>query len=166
MRMKKKERESQDLLFALIYGGRRSDRELGRVLGVSQPTVTRKRGNLEREGLIREYTIIPDLLKMGYDFIAITFLSFSESRPELFEQAREWTKKQTCVIFAANGEGLLKDSCMVSVHKDYGSYSKLMTHLRRDWQPNLKEAESFIISLARPDLLVKPFSFRYLEANK
>jgi len=164
--MKKKERESQDLLFALIKGGRRSDRELGRALGVSQPTVTRKRTGLEKEGFVQGYTIIPDMAKMGYDFIALTFLSFSEGTPELFARAREWTKKEPCVVFAANGEGLLKDSCMISAHKDYGSYSKLISRLKQDWQPNLKEVESFFISLGRPELIVKPFSFRYLEANK
>ena len=164
--MSRKERESQDLLFALIKGGRRSDRELARALGVSQPTITRKRSSLEKEGFVQGYTIIPDMAKMGYDFIALTFLSFSEGTPELFDRAREWTKKEPCVVFAANGEGLSKDSCMISAHKDYGSYSKLISRLKADWQPNLKEVESFFISLGRPELMVKPFSFRYLEANK
>lgn len=164
--MKRKERETQELLFALMKGARRSDRELARVLGMSQPTVTRYRTSLEKEGLVRGYTIVPDMAKMGYDFMAFTFLSFSEGTPELFDRAKEWTKKETCVIFAANGEGLSKDSCMISIHKDYGSYSKLISRLRRDWQPNLKEVESFFISLGRPELLVKPFSFRYLEENK
>jgi len=43
---------------------------------------------------------------MGYDFIAVTFLSFAEARPELFSKAKEWTKNQPSVIFAANGEAL------------------------------------------------------------
>jgi len=154
------------LLFALMKGARRSDRELAKTLGISQPTVTRQRTVLEKEGYIQEYTVIPDLVKMGYDFVAVTFLSFAEDSPELFDKARKWTKARPCVIFAANGEGLSMNSIMVSVHKNYASYSKLITELRRDWQPNLKNTETFIISLARPELWVKFFSFRHLEDNK
>jgi DNA-binding Lrp family transcriptional regulator len=163
--MDRREQENLRLLFAFIKGARRSDRELARVLKVSQPTVTRKRAALEKEGYIKEYTVIPDLSKMGYDFIAITFLSFAEDRPELFEKAREWTNRRPCIIYATNGEGLGMNSIMMSVHTDYASYSKLITELRRDWQPNLRNTETFIVSLARSDVLIKPFSFRYLEGN-
>jgi DNA-binding Lrp family transcriptional regulator len=163
--MDRKEREDLELLFALIKGARRSDRELSKVLKVSQPTVTRKRAKLEKDGYVKEYTIIPDLAKMGYDFVAVTFLSFAEDRPELFDKAREWTKNKSCVIFAVNGEGMGMNSIMVSAHMNYASYSKLITALRRDWQPNLKNVESFMISLARPDLVIKPFSFRHLEGK-
>jgi len=154
------------LLYEMISGARRSDRELAKALKISQPTATRQRTILERESYIKEYTVIPDLVKFGYDFVAVTFLSFAEDRPELFDKARKWTKARPSIIFAANGEGLSMNSIMVSVHKNYASYSKLITELRRDWQPNLKNAETFIISLARPELWIKPFSFRYLEDNK
>lgn len=154
------------LLYEMIKAARRSDRELAKALKVSQPTVTRQRTVLEKEKYIIEYTVIPDLVKLGYDFVAVTFLSFAEDRPELFAKARQWTKARPSIIFAANGEGLSMNSIMVSVHKNYASYSRLITELRRDWQPNLKNAETFIISLARPELWIKPFSFRYLEENK
>jgi len=52
--MSKKEQERLRLLFALIKGARRSDRELARTLRISQPTITRKRTQLEKEGYIRE----------------------------------------------------------------------------------------------------------------
>jgi DNA-binding Lrp family transcriptional regulator len=163
--MDKKEHENLRLLFALIKGARRSDRDLSKVLKISQPTVTRKRTKFEKEGYIKEYTVVPDLAKIGYDFVAVTFLSFAEDRPELFDKAREWTKSRPSIIYAVNGEGMGMNSIMVSIHMNYASYSKLITELRRDWQPNLKNIETFIISLARPELLIKPFSFRYLEGN-
>jgi DNA-binding Lrp family transcriptional regulator len=163
--MNRKEHEDFRVLFALMKGARRSDRELAKALNVSQPTVTRKRAKLEKEGYIKEYTIIPDLVKMGYDFIAVSFLSFNEDRPELFDKAREWAKNRPCVVFAANGEGLGMNSIMISVHANYASYSRLITELRRDWQPNLRNTETFIISLARPELFIKPISFRYLEGD-
>jgi DNA-binding Lrp family transcriptional regulator len=163
--MNKKEREDLELLFALIKGARRSDRELARVLNTSQPTVTRKRTKLEKEGYVKEYTVIPNLAKMQYDFLAVTFLSFAEDRPDLFDKARKWVKDRPCIIYGTNGEGMGMNSIMISVHMNYASYSKLITELRRDWQPNLKDIQTFMVSLARPDLLIKPFSFRYLEDN-
>jgi DNA-binding Lrp family transcriptional regulator len=161
--MSTKEKEKIKLLYELIRGPRRSDRELAKVLKVSQPTVTRKRTLLEREGLIEEYTIVPNLVKIGFEIIAFTFLAFTESTSGLIEKAREWCKKHPNIVFASDGEGLGMNSVIVSVHKNYASFSKLITVLRQDWQPNLKDAQSFIISVNRPELTVKSFSFRYLE---
>jgi DNA-binding Lrp family transcriptional regulator len=158
-----KEKERMKLLFELIKGARRSDRELAKTLKISQPTVTRKRTRLEMEGLIEEYTIVPNLARIGFEIIAFTFLAFTESTPELLERAREWCRKQPNVIFASDGEGLGMNSIIISMHKNYASFSKLITTLRQDWQPNLKDAQSFILSMNRPELTVKPFSFRYLE---
>jgi DNA-binding Lrp family transcriptional regulator len=158
--------QDMKLLFELIKGARRSDRELARITGVSQPTITRTRTRLEKEGFIREYTIIPDLKKMGYELFAFTFLSFAEDRQDLFDKAREWTRKQPCVIFANQGEGLGKNSIMLSLHRNYAGYTKLISLLRQDWQPNLTGEQSFIISLDRADLMIKQFSFRYLKSDE
>jgi DNA-binding Lrp family transcriptional regulator len=160
-------KESQDLklLLALIRGARRSDRDLAEILKVSQPTVSRRRTKLENEGYKQEYTAIPDLTKMGYDFVAMTFLKFNEESPELFNKAREWTRKRSSIIYVTNGEGMEANSIMFSVHTNYASYSKLLEELRRDWQPNLTNIQTFMISLARPELLIKPLSFRYLDGN-
>lgn len=163
--MTDKKEDRVKLLFELVKNARRSDRELAKALKISQPTVTRKRAMLEKEGFVREYTIIPNLAKVDYEFVAMTFLAFTESKPELVERAREWTKKQPCIVFAADGEGLGMNSIMVSVHKSYASFSKLITKLRQDWQPNLKDMQSFITSLTRPELFIKEFSFKHLEAN-
>jgi DNA-binding Lrp family transcriptional regulator len=163
--MRVKEQDMK-LLFELIKGARRSDRELARITGVSQPTITRTRTRLEKEGFIKEYTIIPDLKKMGYELLAFTFLSFTEDRPDLFDKAKEWTGKQPCVIFANNGEGLGMNSIMMSLHTNYASYTKLISRLRQDWQPNLTGEQSFIISLDRTDLMIKQFSFRHLKSNE
>jgi DNA-binding Lrp family transcriptional regulator len=161
--MRDKEKERRVLLHELIKGARRSDRELAKVLRISQPTITRKRRRLEGEGFIREYTIIPDLAKLGYEIVAFTFLAFTEAKSELLDKAREWARKQPNIVFAGDGEGLGMNSMFVSVHKNYASFSNLITRLRQDWQPNLKDAQSFILSVDRPELTVKPFSFRYLE---
>lgn len=59
------------LLFALIKNSKRSDRDLAKRLGFSQPTVTRSRKALEKEA-IEQYTIIPNLSYLGFDMIAFT----------------------------------------------------------------------------------------------
>lgn len=66
-----------DLLHELMKNSKRSDRELAKVVGVSQSTITRTRKNLEKTEYIHEYTIIPALEKLGFEIIALNFLSTS-----------------------------------------------------------------------------------------
>jgi len=163
--MARKETKDLKVLSALIRGARKSDRELAKTLKVSQPTVTRKRTELEKKGYISEYTLIPDLTKMGFDFVAFTFLKFAEHRHEIIDRAQVWARRRSCVIYATDGEGMGMNSLMVSVHEDYAGYSKLLSELQQDWQPNLTSTQTFMVSLARPELLIKPLSFRYLDGN-
>ena len=48
--------------------------ELARILGVSQPTLTRNRKKLEDSGMIQDYTIIPNFREMGFKILALTFI--------------------------------------------------------------------------------------------
>ena len=57
-------KRSMNLLLELLKDSKRSDREIAKVLGVSQPTVSRMRGRLVKEGMIKEFTVIPDLVRM------------------------------------------------------------------------------------------------------
>jgi len=155
-----------NLLLELLKDSKRSDRELAKVLRVSQPTVSRTRNRLTKEGFIRDFTIIPDFAKLDYQIAAFTLLRFSERTPELLEKAREWTKNQPSIIFAADGEGLGMGAIMISIHKNYADFSRLITTLKQDWQPNLREAESFLFSVSRPELVAKPFSLKYLAEQE
>jgi hypothetical protein len=82
------------------------------------------------------------------------------------EKAREWVKNLPSVVFAADGEGLGMGAVMVSIHKDYADYSRLISTLKQDWQPNLRDAESFLFSVKRPELVAKPFSLKYLAGQE
>jgi DNA-binding Lrp family transcriptional regulator len=55
-----------------IKNSRISDRELAKKVGVSQPTITRKRTIYEKERLL-EYTSIPNFQKLGIEIMAFTF---------------------------------------------------------------------------------------------
>jgi DNA-binding Lrp family transcriptional regulator len=61
------------IIAELIKNSHRSDRELARVIGVSQPTVTRSINRLEKEGIIKDYAMIPDFRKLGYQIMGVSF---------------------------------------------------------------------------------------------
>lgn len=154
--MKKKDRS---LLFELLKNSKRSDRELAKVLGVSQPTVTRNRSKLVKEEVIREFTVIPDFVKMGYEIMAISLL---KTRKPLNEP--EVTKNCPNMILLAEGEGLGKDTVMISLHKNYTEYSRFVTEHRMHCGENLKDYESMIVSLK--GTIVKPLSLKYLAEEQ
>lgn len=150
------------LLFELIRNSKKSDRELAKVLGVSQPTVTRTRRRLEKESKIREYTAILDWANMGYEIAAFTFVDIS-SDAEIVNKAEEWTRKRHEIVFASGGEGMGMNSVMVSLHKDYTSFLDFISEFRRQWADIVKEVSSFVVSLrAKDPLIAKSFSFKYL----
>jgi DNA-binding Lrp family transcriptional regulator len=60
------------LISELMKNSRRSDRELAKAIGTSQPTVSRMIQKLEKQGIISEYTMIPDFTKLGYSLLTIS----------------------------------------------------------------------------------------------
>ena len=64
----------QKLLRELLKNSKRSDRDLAKILKVSQPTITRTRHKLEKSGMIQDYTIIPDFEKMGFEILVVTLI--------------------------------------------------------------------------------------------
>jgi DNA-binding Lrp family transcriptional regulator len=77
-----------------MKNSRRSDRQLAKALSVSQPTVTRTMAKLEKEGMIKEYTIVPDFTKLGYTLLAVTFVKLKESlTPDQTAKARDPARK-------------------------------------------------------------------------
>jgi DNA-binding Lrp family transcriptional regulator len=148
------------LLFELIKNSKRSDRDLAKILGISQPTVTRLRKILEREA-IKQYTIIPNFSYFGFDILALTFFHSKELVHPLFDKGKEWAKDQPNVVFISSGQGIEADAVMVSVHKDYADFVKFYQAFRRDWGKYLENFEIFLISLSG-SVIMKHFTFNYL----
>ncbi len=142
------------LVSELMKNSRRSDRELAKVLGISQPTVTRLRTRLEKEGVIKEYTMIPDFSKLGYTIMALTFI---EHRKELdpkekdeivrigLERARQEDTTET--IMAERGMGLGYDAVVISYQKDYPSHVNHINKLKQFSHMNPSNVQSFLINL-------------------
>ena len=155
------------LLFEFVKNCKRSDREIAKIVGVSQPTITRKRAKLVETGLIRQFTAIPSLDKIGYEIAALTFTSTKTSNggnPKgLRDEERDWAEKQDEVVFAGSGLGMGMDGVIVSVHKNYTDYQKFLVELRTRWAEHIKNTQSFILSLRDGETTTKDFSFASLE---
>jgi len=64
------------------------------------------------------------------------------------------------IIFTSNGHGFGMDTMMMSVHKSYADYVKLMKAVRNEWGNYLLETNSFIVSL-QEDVVGRMMSFRH-----
>ena len=141
------------LIGELMKNSRRSDRDLSKVIGVSQPTVSRMVKRLEAEGYIKEYTMIPDFRKLGYELVALTFLKLKGSLShEETQKARETVKERIKeskfpIVMLERGMGLGYDGVLVSVYENYASYTEHMNLLRTYPFLELSRLESFMISL-------------------
>lgn len=161
-----KEEKMTKLLRELILNSKRSDRELAKAIGASQPTVTRNRKLLEK--YIRSYTVVPEFGKIGYEIVALTFAkskAFStEDMDKRVKEAHEWTLKHANVIFASDGEGLGKDTVMISIHRDYSRYAEFIREYTVSFAESASDVQSFIVSL-KTGKLAKPFDLTYLSED-
>jgi DNA-binding Lrp family transcriptional regulator len=158
-----------DLLYELIKNSRRSDRDLAKILHVSQPTVTRMRKKLETNDFILEYTLVPNFAKLGFEIVSFTFLNVARScieanisPKELSQKAHKWIAQNKHVIFAGTGEGIRGKNCVVvSLHRNFTDYTSFISAFRQQWEKNILDVESFIVTLR--GTMPKSFSFRHLE---
>jgi DNA-binding Lrp family transcriptional regulator len=108
------------LLQELLRDSSRSDRELAKALGTSQPTLSRIRRNLIEDKTVKNYTVIPDFYKMGYRLLAITLvkskfnLGSLEQRELSDTRARNWMMKKPNIVFCDRCRGLGMDGIMIS----------------------------------------------------
>jgi DNA-binding Lrp family transcriptional regulator len=141
------------LIYELLRNSRRSDRDLAKAIGTSQPTVTRIRSKLEKEGYVREYTIIPDFARLGFELLAITFLKLKRVLgEEEIEKARKIAKerlKRASIPFfmLERGMGLGYQGVIISFHEDYASYLALRDWLKEFTFIEIGEIESFLVNL-------------------
>jgi len=150
------------LLCQLLRNSRTSDRELARLIGVSQPTITRTRSKLEQQGVI-EYGGVPNLGKLGFEILAFTFAKEkSESERDVkVPNNKNFINNHPNLIFVSTGRSSFSDNIAVSVHKNYSDYARYMQEIRESWARNMTISDSFIISLTTDNIL-RTITFRYL----
>jgi DNA-binding Lrp family transcriptional regulator len=168
--MKRLKAVDYGLLWELIKDSRRSDRQLARALGTSQPTVTRKRAIIEKS-FIDGYTAIPKWDKIGFQLVVFTLVKHKikytapEERRISLKKVGEWMMKQPNVVFALEGQGFGWDGVCVSFHKSYSDFVDFITRHNSELSDFLIETQSFIADLT-PAAIVKPFHLKYLEKTK
>jgi len=132
------------LVSELMKDSRRSDRQLAKALNVSQPTVSRTIKKLQKEGIIKEYTMIPDFHKLGFEILAITFLVVNKE-PDSKEFERTLSTFQNILMFE-RGLGLKYSHVVVSLHEDYSSYAEFERRLKQNsWK--VTDSASFLVNL-------------------
>jgi DNA-binding Lrp family transcriptional regulator len=155
------------VLSELMKNSKQSDRELAKIIGVSQPTVTRTRARLEKEGVIQEYTAIPDFAKLGYEILAITFVKLrkvlspaelDKARKDSVETMKTAPKE---IILLERGVGLGSDWTFITLHKTYASYLKFREWLTHFSFLEMTGIESFLVSL-KDKIRYKPLTFKTL----
>ena len=151
------------LLLELLRDSKRSDRELAKVLDVSQPTVSRMRSRLVKEGIIQDFTVIPDFVRMGYEIMAINCFK-SKSSKELAEKAQKWMMSKPNIIFAAAAQGMGKNGIMISLHRDYTDFSNFLVEVMAEDETVMKEYDTMLVSLK--GRIVKPLSLKYLAEQE
>lgn len=158
------------VLSELMKDSRRSDRELARAIDSSQPTVTRTRTRLEKKGYIKEYTMIPDFHKLGYEIMALTFFKYKKRFDEekvkkakaiLGESVRKGPFE---IVMAERGMGCGFNAVMISIHKDYKSFVELTSWAQEFYELELGEFDSFLVDLA-DEVRYRPLTFSLLAKH-
>ena len=147
------------LFCELLKDSKRSDRELAKLLGVSQPTVTRTRHKLVREGWVRQFTVVPDFLKMGFTILAISCFQ-SQLNNGVGEGAGMRALSKPNVVYAAECHCMGMNAVVFSLHKSYSDYVKFLREFRAENGADLRKEESLIISLEGS--AIKSFGFKHL----
>ena len=164
--MKEIERKT---LSELIKNSRRSDRELAKAIGTSQPTATRIRTKLEKEGYIKEYTTVPSLSKIGYAILALTFMKLDLKHslpPKNLGEFRKihydaLSKNPNALMLVKRGMGLGYDAVVISLHQDYSSCDKFRTFIRQNMTERITDMDTFLVNLEEEQNSL-PFSFNLL----
>jgi DNA-binding Lrp family transcriptional regulator len=123
------------LISELMKNSRRSDRELAKATGVSQPTVSRMIKKLESERVIKGYSLIPDFRKLGFEILALTFLDIKD------EPTMDSLQN---VVMCERGLGLKNNCVLISLHEDFPSYLEFKRQLEL---LNQSKSESFLVDL-------------------
>jgi DNA-binding Lrp family transcriptional regulator len=132
--------------------------------------VSRIRKRLEKEGFIKEYTIIPDFPKIGYKLMALTFLRLGkfygpEEIKEIRNKIREKLKTAPNeIVQFQKGTGLDYHGVIVSFHKDYAESRRFVDWIRTLNFVELDDMNQFIIRLD-DEVQFRPLTFKTLAKH-
>ena len=161
------------LLQEYLKDSNRSDKQIAKTLGVSQPTISKMKNRLLDEGLVRHFSAIPDFAKIGYEIMAFSFIKFNseaisdfsmEDVTRIKKRAIAWAESNPCIIFDSMVEGMGIDAINISLHKDYVTYQEFLRESKKKWGNMMAEVQFAIVDLVGN--VAKPLSFKYLGECK
>ena len=154
------------ILFELMKDSHRSDRQLAKSLGVSQPTVTRRRAMLE-ENYIEGYTVIPKFGQIGFEMAALTFIKsklkfkIGDEKAEALKKMKDWYMKQPNVILVLDGRGMGWDAVCISLHENFANFAEFIRAHDAELSEWVVESQTFHADL-KAGITIKPFHLKYL----
>ncbi len=104
-------------------------------------------------GVIKEYTMIPDFNKLGYDLMSFTCVKMkqglnSEEEKEFHKYVSKFEKEHPhAELISVKGIGLNKDYAFVSFFKDFSTYCEINRLSRAVPYSDINEAQSFLVDL-------------------
>jgi DNA-binding Lrp family transcriptional regulator len=159
------------LISELMKNSRTSDRELAKRLGVSQPTVSRVRAKLEKEGYIKEYTVVPEFVKLGYQLASFNLVKLKKDlSKEEMEEARQISMKDMVekapneIVLFNRGIGGGYTAVLVSFHKSYSDFRKLIERMKEYPFIDISATLSFLVDL-NDEIQYRPFTFSTLAKH-
>ncbi|MDG6222964.1 MAG: Lrp/AsnC family transcriptional regulator [Candidatus Bathyarchaeota archaeon] len=163
----KKKEKMHSLLNELLIDSSRSDRELGKIIGVSQPTISRTKKILVKKGVIQGFSAIPNFFQIGYELMALTFVKIKTNLSSIEERKKghniviEWMNKQNNVVFASYCRGCDSDGLMISFHPNYKDFDHFIQKHNRELGYLLIDVKSALVNLDN-DQIIKAFNFKHL----
>ena len=101
------------ILRTLLSEARLSSRQIARKTGVSIGTVLSRMKKMEQAGIIKEYSVIVDYEKLGYELTVVVEMTISKGR--LSEIAKEIAKApNVCCVYNVTG---LTDAMVIAKFK-------------------------------------------------
>lgn len=155
------------MLFTLMAMGHKSDRAISKVLGVNNTTLSRRRKKLEQEGYIKEYTIMPDFNKLGFNIIVVSLTSTNDPvPPQHSEEFRKFLDKRPEILCILEDQGASEKTWFsISVHKNYDDWLDMLNEGQKDsimikYRPQHLSIRNFVFRIGRPGTIIKQFSLR------
>ena len=155
------------IISELTKNSKTSDRQLARTLGVSQPTITRRRARLEKQGFL-DYTVVPNFTKLGFEIMAFHFTQWHRESYSTLSQEEDFVKsvndfiaRNPCFIFISSGQGMGMTRVGITVHRDYAEFRDFAQAVEAEWGKHLARNDVFIVSL-KSDRILRDITFTHL----
>ena len=141
-------REKQ-VLAELMKNCKISDQEIARKLKTSRPTILKIRNRLEKKRVIRGYTCLVDLEKLGLGIQAVVLYRWRDySKSKELESIIKFIISLPEVILFVKGEGLgSKTDLIISAHEDLKDYEKFIRKLKYQWKNHVENVDVFLSSV-------------------